>query len=1074
MKFWVKNMKLKGDLGKYTSSPNPLLLAVFPLRGTRRRGLFGFTDDGAASLPVSFVPEERGKTAREKGIRRSRGAVGALLLLPLIGLWGIAARGQEKAKPDAPLTPEQTTFFEAKVRPLLSKNCYSCHGNGATKGGLSLSTKAGWQAGGVIVPHSPAQSLLLQRVKSNGSPMPPRGKMADSDIAILEEWIKMGAPDPRITSAVQATASGKPMPGELGVKPGALQLRMTGVTEKGKQHWAFKPLLKPAVPKVVQTAWVKNSIDSFVLAKLEQNGMKPSEPASRATLIRRVYYDMIGLPPTVEEVRAFIADKSPNAYEKVVDKLLASPQYGERWGRHWLDSARYADTTGLTMNAGKNQFLDFRYENAWTYRDWVIGAINKDVPYNQFLERQLAADLLPDTKGKPAEYAALGFLTVGKRFVDGNDQIDERIDTVSKAMLGVTAACARCHDHPFDPIPTQDYYAMHGVLGSIREPDALPLIPGTGDISKRAEYDAEMEKLLAQGRSSYYTYLRQKQQRFYSNATGFLLARCYTPRSKEWGEVMDKYNLNVQRDRGTMAAIPFRPDDPVTGPLSRLARLPKANFPTMAPIAIQRMLKTGQVNPSIAQALQNLKPKNIEDVAIAYGNVFQRVSGEFSSYVTSQQANKVTSTPNSELLNIPFEVPQASEFGDVVKLKKMLEAFGRDNGVAVRFPFNEINTLNISHPGAPGHAMVVEDSLTPTDSRVLYRGERQRPGDVVSRGGFSMICAKTAPVKEGSGRLELAKSITAPGNALPARVIVNRVWMHHFGQGFVRTADDLGNQSEPPSHPELLEFLTARFTEEGWSQKKLHKWILLSNTYQQATNTNANYEKRDPQNRLLWRANLRRLDFEAIRDTMVALTGKMDMSLGGKPVNITDEPYIYRRSIYGYVDRTFLSDLLTQFDFSDPDGANSGRISTIVPQQALFFMNSAMAVDVARQVANRPEVASAKTEEERVKAIYLTLFQRSPSSSEVQMATKFLAQAELDEISAINGNTSTSLVKPAQTGTLSRQDRRAAAKVKPQAAGRGKFAPIQNNTERVERDALTPTELYTQALLCANEFVYVN
>jgi hypothetical protein len=414
------------------------------------------------------------------------------------------------------------------------------------------------------------------------------------------------------------------------------------------------------------------------------------------------------------------------------------------------------------------------------------------------------------------------------------------------------------------------------------------------------------------------------------------------------------------------------------------------------------------------------------------------------------------------------------EFSDVNKLKALVETFGRDNGVAIRFPFAEINALNLTHPGAPGHAMVVEESLTPQDARVLYRGERQRPGDIVPRGGLSLVCTPTAPVKEGSGRLELARAITAPGNALPARVIVNRVWMHHFGQGFVRTPDDLGNQSEPPSHPELLEFLAARFTEEGWSMKKLHKWILLSNTYQQATNTNPVYEKRDPQNRLLWRANLRRLDFEAIRDTMVYLTGKMDTTIGGKPVNITDEPYIYRRSVYGYVDRLFLSDLLTQFDFSDPDGANSGRISTIVPQQALFFMNSAMAVDVARQVASRPEVASAKTEEERVKAIYLTLFQRSPRPEELQLATKFLAQAELDEISAISGNTSTSLTKPSQTAPARGRVKGKDAKKNPQLNPRSKFAAIQNNTERVERDALTPTELYTQALLCANEFVYVN
>jgi hypothetical protein len=1007
----------------------------------------------------------------------------------------LTAGAQKPAPKPQALTPEQIQFFESKIRPILTGKCAPCHVDGVSRGGLSLDFRESWQHGGssgpVVVPGSPEKSLLIERVKSAGAPMPPGGKLSATDIAALEAWVKMGAPDPRGAADVKTTS------------------KLTGITDKAKSHWAFQPVEKPAIPKVKNAAWVKNPIDSFTLAKLEANNMVPNAPASRAALIRRAYYDLIGMPPTVEEVRAFLADKSPNAWEKVVDSLLANPHYGERWGRHWLDTARYSDTTGNPQN-GQNRLADFRYANAWTYRDWVIGAINKDLPYNEFLMAQIAADQIPTMKDDPAQLAALGFMTVGKRFQDKNDLIDERIDTVTKATMGITVACARCHDHKFDPIPTADYYSLYGIFSSIDEPEVGPEIPGSGDPTQRGDYEKQEKVLLDKGRVAYYEYVGEKLEAFQKKAAGYLMLSTANPRSKEGAELAQKYGINPSniRERDTIrilqqAVRTNKTAAEVMGPFNVLQRMPEGSFASQYAVAMGRMLGTAsapaapvgrfgkqraqqqqrtpganipvmKINPLIARELSSLKPRSMADVAEAYGRVFAKVADQRDAYIEARQKNQVLSVDSAtaQLIEFPLGLPPASEFNSATHLRQLASRFNADNRAAARFPFDELNRLQLTHPGAPGHAMVVEDIEEPKDARILIRGEKQRPGDVVPRQVFALCMPGSTPqpVKEGSGRLELARAIAAPSNPLTARTLVNRAWMHHFGDGFIRTPDDLGNMSEKPSHPELLDWLAGRFMETGWSLKKLHKWVLTSNTYQQSTDTNAAYEKKDPANRLLWRANLRRLDFESIRDTMVALTGKLDPVLGGKPVNITDEPYIYRRSVYGYIDRLFLSDLLTQFDVSDPTMANTGRISTIVPQQALFFMNSAMAVDVARQVVRRDEVEKAQTDEERIKAIYLVLYQRSPKPEEIQVGLGFLTK-----IGSVAAGVETEATAAATGTGKGRAARKPVAKT-PQKKGMGvgKFAPIRNNTEMVERKPLDSWELYTQALLCSNEFVYVS
>jgi mono/diheme cytochrome c family protein len=949
-------------------------------------------------------------------------------------------------------TPEQTAFFESKIRPLLVKNCASCHSGGQSKGQLSLDTAAGWKKGGysgpAIVPGDPSRSVLIQRVKSAANPMPPNGKLSNEEIAALEAWVKMGAPDPRTAPSSS--------------------IRLSGLNEKARAHWALKPLVSPTPPKV---AGVKNTIDAFVRGKLAEKGLKPNAPASRATLIRRAYYDMIGMPPSVEQVRAFLADKSPDAWSKVIDSLLASPHYGERWGRHWLDSARYADTTGLLNGGNKNRFSDFRYANAWTYRDWVVNALNKDLPYDQFLTYQLAVDKLPVSQSDPTQLAALGFLTVGKRFQDNNDQIDERIDTVSKAMLGLTVSCARCHDHPFDPIPTGDYYAMHGVFASIEEPDELPAVAPATDPEQKADYEKKLDALLVRGRRDYFDYAAYRLDEFYKAPAAWLQAAQGNPRSKETGDILEAAGLqsNLQ-SRYLLGSLRARQDHPVLGPLVRLSRANEQQLRRGGPVLLTRMLgnRDGQAfNPIVVRELQKAQPKSPAEVAAVYGRLYKNLGPKAKELL---QARRDSRTPEGldpatiQLLEVPFPLPAADSIKTTEQLRELAAKFQADPRAAARFPFNEINQLDITHPGAPGCAMVVRDSDEPRDSRILIRGERARPGDIAPRRFLECVSGANRPnFTEGSGRLELARAIASPSNPLTARVAVNRIWMHHFGQGFVRTTDDLGNQSEKPSHPELLDWLAFRFIKDGWSLKKLHRIILLSETYQQSTDTNPAFEKIDAQNRLLWHSNLRRLDFESIRDSMVLLTGKLDPTIGGKPVNITDEPYIYRRSIYGYIDRLFLSDLLTQFDVSDPNAPNTGRISTIVPQQALFFMNSPMAVDVARQVAGRPEVEQASTEAEKIRAVYLILFQRSPRPEEVQLGQQFLAQVATVE-STLPGAT------PSLTGNR-RPVRRPQS---PQMQRGGKYAPIKNNTALVERAPLEPLELYAQALLCSNEFVYVN
>ena len=1010
-----------------------------------------------------------------------------LAILTLLASGAPAVFAAATAEP----TKEQAAFFENKIRPILSENCYKCHSleKGKSKGGLTLDTRDGVLKGGedgpAIKGGEPTDSPLIKAVRYQDKDlqMPPSkdggGKLSDADIATLTEWVKMGAPDPR----KDAPAVGK----------------MTGLTEKAREHWAYQPVKNPTPPTVKNSAWCRTPVDAFIMAKLEEKGMQPGPDTTKENLLRRATYDLTGLPPAPQDIQAFLADTTPGAFAKVIDRLMATPAYGERWGRFWLDSARYADTVGGDVKAARRG--DYRYAYAWTYRDYVVKAFNEDKPYNQFILEQLAADQMPEIKPTDERMAALGFLTVGERFVNPNDVINDRIDTVSKGFLGLTVACARCHDHKFDPIPTADYYALHGIFASTLEPAEKPVISALSP--NYAEFQKQLTVLEDEDRAVYYRVIDQQTAMFRSAPTAYLLAGSVRKGKKQTvseedlkmrNQLIAQYKLDPELLQEISRRARFGANS-VFAPYRMFAELETADFAAKAPDVLAEIAagKTGDIamgghkgggfgkygnrgmvaepepagmNSLVVAAFKDAHPQSMQDVAEIYTKLFSSVEPQMKAYLKACAAAKELPVPGFDpalvqLMEFPFKI-EAGGALTTDHLREITNLWQQKIRLRAGFIFSRVNELLLTNPAAPVRAMIVSDSPTPRNSPVFIRGQAETRGDIVPRHFLEVLSnGNPQPFTQGSGRLELAQCIASPSNPLTARVLVNRVWMHHFGEGFVPTLDDLGTQSEPPSHPELLDYLSSYFMENGWSIKKLHRLIMLSRVYQESSETNPAYERVDSRNRLLWRANIRRLDFEAVRDSLLVFSGKLDRTVGGQPVNLTEEPYSYRRSVYGYIDRGNLPELMQTFDFSDPDMPNSRRATTVVPQQALFLMNSPMSVDVARRIVARPEVIAAPDDLGKVFALYHVIFQRNPKPMEIQLALQFVTteaknQPQVAPIAAS---------KPAM---------RLASK-----KGGGKnytdaARAIQNQGEIVERKPLTPWETYAQALLFSNEASYVN
>ncbi len=873
----------------------------------------------------------------------------------------------------AKLDPDQLQFFEKKIRPALAEHCYKCHSAQAEKlkGGLYVDSKDGLLKGGTsgpsIVPGKPEKSLLLKALKSTNPDemMPPKGERLSAQvIADFETWIRMGAPDPRLdtTGAVAA-------------------LKVDW--DKAREHWAYQPVKAPAVPVVKDaTKWAKGDLDKFVLAKLEAKRMAPSPLADKRTLIRRATFDLTGLPPTAAEVNAFVADKSAKAFETVVDRLLASPAYGERWGRHWLDVARYADTSGDRNNNAKNKTA---YPFAWTYRDYVIKAFNDDLPYDQFVREQIAGDRLASAENK-GPLAAMGFLTVGKRFMGNqNEIIDDRIDVITQGLMGVTAACARCHDHKFDPVSQKDYYSLHGVFGASIEPAEEPMLAKPKseadyqDFMQKSEEiltrvanvkDVEMERLTDTFRNAVDKYLLGVRESLLPGKTPKLVRE---KRGLDL-DIFDQWSVYLK--------APARTSDPVFGPWMAFASLKDEEFSAQAAALSAKFAADKSVNELVTK-LFTPPPENIGALAEGYGKLFRE---------TERLADKGEQPAGARIdLHAVLHDKDSPVRLSTATLRRIAGAGLNNKEAAERAKLDE---LKRTHPGSPPRAMTLTDVAKPKDPFVMIRGEPANKGPLVKRRWLEILGGSDSkPFTTGSGRLDLANEIASKDNPLTARVFVNRVWNWHFGDAIVRTLGDFGLRSDPPSNQPLLDHVAARFMADGWSVKRLHKLILLSATWQQGSLDNPANSKVDPGNALFWRQNLQRLNFESMRDTLLVFGGKHEFEDRGGPSD-QDLNASGRRTVYGFIDRARISDSFRIFDFANPDMTAPSRVLTTVPLQALYMMNNGFVAEQARHVAGRPELLSGTQDEEKIAFIYQLFFQRAPSAAELRLAKNYVTDQQ--------------------------------------------------------------------------------
>ncbi len=726
----------------------------------------------------------------------------------------------------APASAASSEFFEKDIRPLLAERCFDCHGGKKkVEASLKLTSRADMLHGGddgpAIVPGKPDDSLLIKAIRYDGDvQMPPKGKLKDAQIKALTRWVEMGAPWTVASATPIELPKGQPYK----------------INDEQRRFWSFQPV-RPQSPPTVKDAWLPRSdIDRFILAPLEAKGLSLAPPADRRTLLRRATFDLTGLPPTIDEMDAFLADKSPNAFARVVDRLLASPEYGKRWGRHWLDLVRYADAIDVRWVIDHNP-IDI--PEAWRYRDWVVDAFNRDLPYDQFLINQLAGDLLPPADKKSEVNVegtvATGLLALGVWDVGDADKektmtdiVDDQIDVVSRSMLGLTVACARCHDHKFDPIPTTDYYGLAGIFFSTH------VIPSPG-------------------------------------TEGFETFRLYTPLVP--AAEVKKHNEQARPIEELKERIKTAPKKEQAGLTKALAQLEAALAPPL---------------PSAHSAV--------------------------------------------------------------------------DGGVPGRY-----------------------DGFH--DSHVLIRGSYSRPAEIVPRHFPIILAGEHQPPlgTKSSGRLELARWIASPQNALTARVMVNRIWQHHFGEGIVRTPSNFGKLGLPPTHPELLDYLAARFVESGWSIKAMHRAIMLSAVYQQSSAASTESLRADPENKLCGRTSRQRLEAEEVRDNMLAVTGELDKRHGGPATRDFNSP---RSTLYQMSIRSEHGTFLDLFDAANSSGLVDTRTVSTVAPQALFLMNHPFVIDRAKALVERVRRDKSGDEGAKINRLYLLLYGRPVTTPEREIGLR--------------------------------------------------------------------------------------
>ncbi len=852
------------------------------------------------------------------------------------------------------LVAAESHFFETQVRPLLAAKCYSCH-TASQMGGLRLDSRDGLTQGGArgaaIVPGDPEASLLVTAVKRirDDLKMPPSEALSAAEVSILTEWIEAGAEWPE---AAPVTA-------------GPPAVSQTVIPSEARNFWSFKRVRRPEIPAGESQA---GPIDSFLLARLQRERLETAPEADKRTLIRRVTLNLLGLPPTPEEVDAFLADPSPNAYSKVVDRLLASPHYGERQARRWLDLARYADG-----RAGAR--TDDPLTNAWRYRDWVVQAFNDDLPYDEFITQQIAADLLP---GDPNEQrlAALGFHAL-------RDRDDDRVDVTSRVFLGLTVGCAQCHDHKFDPIPQSDFYSLQGVFQS-SEPYEHPLAPP----EQVAAFEAANKKVADQKLSIDRFVEKQRDQLidvFMERTADYLAATWDVQNSSTVSDAAAQAGLDaetLERWR-TYLKTPQR-DHPYLDDWHRLTG------GTATAEEIRRAAEAFQETLfAIHLEKRALDDRNYVKLGGADGVRDQRTllktNLEFLDPVKYYLWRDLAVAPRKKqgvdyAGGVYYYGPQ--------EIDRFLGGVWRQH---LKREQAQLKRLKAQVPSAYPFIHAYRDAKKPKAVKIAIRGDKKNLGEVAPRRFLAILSdAEPQRFKQGSGRLELARAIASPENPLTARVLVNRLWQWRFGRGLVGSPSNFGQMGERPSHPELLDWLAAELVEGGWSIKALDRRILLSDAYRRGSKILAANQEQDAENKLLWRFNaVDRLDAESLRDSILAVSGRLDSRIGGPAEPLTQKNH--RRALYGTVARTSPDRTMTLFDFPDPKSHAEQRGATIGPLQRLYFLNNSFVIAQSKALAERLEHEAGDDLDARVRYAYRLLYARRPDTSETERALGFVS-----------------------------------------------------------------------------------
>lgn len=938
-------------------------------------------------------------------------------------------------------TPE---FFENRIRPILANNCFGCHTN-SQLGGLRLDALDGMKKGGkrgpAIVPGDVENSLLIKAVRQTDPAlkMPYGGKLKASEIADLEAWVKAGAAWPVSTASAATSRSD----GRYFISP------------ERRNFWAFLPLKTPEEPAVKDSRWPKTVIDRFVLARLEKEGMKPVGPANKHDLLRRAYLNLTGLPPTPEDQARFENDKSPDAFANVVDRLLASPRYGERWGRIWLDVARYGEDDYRSLNPNPRGYRP--YPNAWAYRDWVIRAFNDDLPYDQFVKAQLAGDLM-DPAVRHKMLPATGFIGLGPWYYDNGsnevtraDERHDRVDAVTRGFLGLTVQCARCHDHKYDPIPQTDYYGLAGVFfNTIYEeyPQAPKKVVDQvkkieDEIDEKQKAFEELQKSLTGGLA----------RALSLQAANYLIG--------VW-EVTGKHKKDM-----ALVVNDRRLDYELLDRWIKYMAKPTVRYHNKE--EWQALMKSGGGTPQEAAKLAARFQQEIVDVTVANDGIDEENRVITDKDVDGSKPKKRTDKPSNFVSNKDFnpgallrlkslpedqtafwteifvrELKDNEDPNDMVEMDArkitpgvlMFRGWGLESRIGpeaqarLKSLYDDLEALKKKiYPYYP-FVHGVKDSESPVNLQLALRGNPETLGAEVPRHFLSIFSeGDPAPLNQGSGRLQLADLIAKQPIAM--RVIVNRIWKADFGTGIVDTPSNLGFGGERPTDPELLEYLASEFLKNGMSIKRLQREIMLSAVYQLSTADNKEASEKDSGNRLYWRANRKRMEAEQVRDSILEVAGDLDDSLGGPSQELT--PDFHRRTVYGHVSRYKLDAYLQLFDFPPPNISAEKRFTTTVPLQRLFLMNSDFVQIEAEALYKR--AAAEADNRARIRKLYSLVYGREPKETEVQAGLEYLRteplkeyeesknkqrpkEAEKDKENAKVGETEDAEPKPAAEGAM--------------------------------------------------------